>query len=122
MTQEIEKDPRAMGPIKGKVRRLLDQCEDTIHIIAMASNLSSHMVGLYVTRGPDLVLLNNDLLNLGIIEKGDLTAERDYFPEVVIAKVRTGLKIQLGNHSINFQTHAAVLCPTSAKEQSQGQE
>lgn len=116
-------DSRALNPTIGKVRRLLEQYEDpTVHIIAMASNLSNHMVGLYVTKGPSLVCINECLSLLGIIEKADLTADRDYFPEAVIAKVRSGLKEKLSINNVNFITHAAVLCPTSAAEKPQGLE
>ena len=80
-------DSRKLNPVKGKIRRLLYQCSNKIHIFDMGGKV----VYVYVTHGKDLVLLNKDLTKAEMLSPNDFFTNRDLFPDQFTYKLNKSL-------------------------------
>lgn len=114
---------KALSPVKGKVRRLLDGADRHVHLVEMANTVDGKKhVGVFVTMGPHLMCLNEDLGKLKVLPGGVGSVHEDFFPDKIIATLRHGFRENLNITDVKYQTHAAVLCPTTAATSNQGQE
>lgn len=111
-------DRRALNPVKGKIRRLLDQCKNKIHIFGMGCNA----VCVYVTHGKDLVLLNKDLAKAEMLSPNDFFTNRDLFPDQFIQKLNKSLISTLGIYA-DFEIHSVAISPNTELDKTKtGQE
>ena len=115
-------DNRRTNAVKGKVRRLLDQCDNHIHIIALSGTIPVSVAALYVTVGNRLVNITNKIANISLLTKDELKVESDYFPDAIITKVKVSLRDQLGLYDVKFETHAAAICPVTTSVLNEGEE
>jgi hypothetical protein len=114
---------RALSPVKGKVRRILDGADRHVHLIEMAhTDCGFKHVGVFVTMGSHLLCINEDLQKLEMLPDINLSVAEDYFPEMIIAKLRKEFKNSMDITDIKYQTHAAAIRPASAADINQGQE